>query len=656
MASLGTVGIDTGGTFTDLVAQGPKGLRTVKVASTPNDPATAVLTALARAGGLGERDRVHHGTTVATNTVLTRTGARVGIVATEGFSDALLVGRGHRTRLFALAPSRTAPLFSPRDVVSVPARRDERGRALRPLRASDVAAAVAALARRGVEAAAVVLLHATVCGDDEAEVARALASLGVPVSASHRVSSDAREVERGETTLLDAYVAPRLAAYLSRLARALPAGVLSVARCDGTRTSAKAAALAPVRTLLSGPAAGVAAVAALARRLRLPRALGFDVGGTSTDVAWVERGALAVTTDRTFEGFALGVPSLDVHAVGAGGGSVVDLDAGGALRVGPKSAGADPGPACYGRGGPFTLTDALLLLGRLPHALLRGEVPLSIDAPRREAARLARRAHLSVRALCEGVVAVAETATARAVRLASAAAGHDPRGAALVAFGGAGGLLAAAVADRLGLGHVVVPWSPGTFAAQGARIAPRGADASADVRGMEDARLRREARRLLSEAKAALRAQGEAAATGPGQAGVEVDARYAGQGGTVTLPWGPAWRAAFHAAHRARRGWADPAREVEAVTLRARALSAAGDLDLGEDARPARAAGPRVVGRTVPGLSGAVRHVERGDLSVGARVAGPACVVEPTGTTWVPPGFVTKPLPDGTLVVARGAS
>ncbi|MCC7139967.1 MAG: hydantoinase/oxoprolinase family protein [Planctomycetes bacterium] len=639
------LGVDSGGTFTDVVAPGPGGLVTAKVPSTPDDPGRAVLDGLARVGGAAAGGRVHHGTTVATNTVLTRTGARVGLVTSRGFADLLHVGRGHRLDLFALAPARTAPLVARDDVVELDARGGPRGDGRRAPPAAALAGAVRRLRARGVEAVAVVLLHATTDGALEDRVAAACRALGVPVAVSHRVSADGREVERAETTVLDAYVAPRLASYVARLAAALPPGALSIARSDGTRMTAAETVASPVRTLLSGPAAGVAAVHALARRLGVARALGFDVGGTSTDVAWVEGPALSVTTDRTLDGFAMSVPSLDVHSVGAGGGSVVRLDAGGALVVGPASAGAVPGPACYGRGGPATLTDALLLLGRVPAALADGAVALDLGAARRALAPLARRAGLSLRALCEGAVRVAEASTARAVRTASAAAGRDPRGASLVAFGGAGGCLAAAVASHLGLAEVVVPWSPGTFAAQGARIAPRGVDRSEAVVAHGEAALAARARALAAQARAALEDGGERAAS----VHVEVDARYEGQGTELAVRHGPRWRAAFHAAHGLRRGFLDEGRAVEAVRLRARALSTGGALEAGADAEAARRGATLRPAARVAGLAGAVAHHRREELPVGVELRGPACVVEATGTTFVPVGAVLVRARDGTL-------
>ncbi len=395
------LGVDTGGTFTDVVATTRSGLVARKVESDPTDPSRAVLAAVEAVGGLGAGDRVHHGTTVATNAVLTRTGARTALVTTAGFEDLLEVGRGARIALHELTPSRTPPLVARRDVFGLEERRAWDGRLLRRPTQGEVRRLAARVAASGVEAVAVCLLHAGARGEGEDAVARALSATGLPVHRSHQVAADPREVERAETTVLDAYVGPKMRAYVARLAAALPAGALSVLRSDGTRMAPADVDRQPLRTLLSGPAAGAAAALALARRAGFARALAFDVGGTSTDVTWIEGDALPVTTGLALGGFALGVPSLDVHSVGAGGGSVVRLDAGGALKVGPDSAGARPGPACYGRGGPFTLTDAHLLLGRLPPALLGGALALDADAARRAGERLSRAAGLPLRRLCE---------------------------------------------------------------------------------------------------------------------------------------------------------------------------------------------------------------------------------------------------------------
>jgi N-methylhydantoinase A len=642
------VGIDAGGTFTDAVTSGPGGLRSAKVPSTPDDPARAVLAALAAVGGLPARGSLRHGTTVATNALLTHTGAAVALVATRGFGDLLHIGRGHRDDLHAMAPSRTRPLVPASRCVEVDGRLGAHGESISSLTPASLAAARAALAASGARSIAVCLLHATARGAHEDRVARALAGLGLPVSVSHRLCADAREVERAETTVLDAYVGPRIRAYVAALAAALPQGALSVLRSDGARMPPAAADREPVRTLLSGPAGGAAAAHALARRLRIARALAFDVGGTSTDVTWIEGRVLPVTTTRRIGGFAMAVPSLDVHSVGAGGGSIVRLDAGGALRVGPESAGADPGPAAYGRGGPFTLTDAHLLLGRLPRALLGGTFPLGVVPARRAGMLLARRAGLSLRAVCEGAVAVAVATTARALRVASAAQGRDPRGASLVAFGGAGGLLAADVARSLGLLEVVVPWSPGTFAAQGARIAPRSLDVSrAVVPGSSAAAVARLARTLGADASAAFGRDGER----PAEVRVEADARYRGQSFEIPVAFGAGWERRFHVAHAARHGFRDDARPIEVVRLRARAVGATLPLRV---PTLAAARGGRARVRRRPGVAGRVGVVARDDLAAGAIVRGPAVVEEDGATTWVPAGAALRAAHDGTLRLREG--
>ena len=639
------VGIDTGGTFTDAVAEGPDGLRTWKVPSTPDDPARAIADAIAAGGGFPPDARLHHGTTVATNAVLTRSGARVGFVVTEGFRDLLRIGRGHRDDLHDLMPRRAAPLVADEDVFPLPERMTADGRSVRSPTSAEWARVARAVRASGVEAVAICLLHATASDRHERAAADALSKCGLPVHASATVGADPREVERAETTVLDAYVGPRVAAYVRRIAGALPTGRLSILKSDGTRMGPDEAIARPVRTLLSGPAAGASAALSLARRLGLARALSFDVGGTSTDVCWIEGDALPVTTGATLAGFALGVPSLDVLSVGAGGGSIVTLDAGGALRVGPESAGASPGPAAYGHDGPFTLSDAHLLLGRLPRALLDGTFVLDADAARRAGQRLAKRAGCSLRVLCEGSIRVAEATTARALRRASAALGRDPRGATLIAFGGAGGLLAARTAALSGLDGVAIPWSPGTFAAQGARLAPRATDATRMALGLRDPMLGSTARALAYTARRALAGAGERVAS----VLVEVDARLIGRTAEVTVAFDPSWRARAHAAFHARFGFDDPSAGVEAVRLRARAIGHAEPFGAGP--RPARRTRLGPPSSRLAGIAGAIPAWRRDELGAGTVVRGEALVLESGATTYVPRGGELRVLPDGTLML-----
>lgn len=639
------IGIDTGGTFTDVVCRDRGRRIATKVPSTPGDPALAVLRALEAAGGLPRDGRLHHGSTVGTNAVLTRGGARVCLVVTEGFEDVLAVGRGTRDDLHALAPSRTQPLAARVDCLGVRERIGASGEIVRKLTDREVARVARAVRRTGAQSVAICLLHAVREGGHERRLADGLRhafreqGLELSVHASAELSADGRESERAATAVLDAYVAPKMAAYIARIADALPPGALTVMRSDGGRMSAEEVRCAPVRTLLSGPAAGVAAAHALALRLGLDPALSFDVGGTSTDVAWLEGVEPEVQGELVVGAHRASVPSLALETVGAGGGSIVTIDAGGALRVGPDSAGADPGPACYGGGGPFTLTDAWLLLARLPDALLAGDFPLDRGASKAAGQPLARESGLSLLALARGAVRVAAATTARALRRASVSRGHDPRGAALVAFGGAGPVLAAETAEHLDLQTVVVPIDPGTFAAEGTLVAPLRFDASRAVTKADAASLKRLASALTREVRQRLEKQGASRV----RASVEVDARYAGQAFEVAVPFVASWRSRFHELHAGRYGFASAERPVEIVRMRVRGA--------GLERAPAR------VARTQSAARGRRRDAQggllRSALAPGDRVPGPGRIEERTCTTWVPAGWTARCAEGGELMLER---
>ena len=635
MRAMASVGIDTGGTFTDAVYEGPDGRRTAKVPSTPSAPAEGFLAALDAAGA--REARVRHGTTVGTNAVLTRGGARVVYVTTAGFEELPWLGRGTRDDLHALTPTRTAPLVAAS--VGVDERAGADGRAVRAPSEADIKRVVRSIAAKRPDAIAICLLHAVRFRKHERQLVRALRPLGVPVFASAASSADPREGERGATTVLDAYVAPAMRQYLAEVQAGLPRAMrsaLTIMRSDGGRMAVREVAASPVRTLLSGPAAGVAAAEDLARRHGVPRALSFDVGGTSTDVAWIEGGEAPVRASLRVGAHEASVPSVGIETVGAGGGSLVWLDPGGALRVGPKSAGADPGPACYGRGGPFALTDAWLLRGRIPEALLAGGFPLDRAAAERAAAKVAKAAGLSVRALCDGAIQVAAAATARALRLASVAHGHDPREAALVAFGGAGPVLAADTAARLGVRELWVPTSPGTFAAEGALRAPLRAD-DAEVIAGRRVTLGAVKRRLETRVRAALEREGARGIT----LSAELDAHYAGQAFTVAVPFGSRWETAFHRRHAARYGFATPGRDVEVVRMRVRGT--------GRDT----AARKQAIGKPPRARVVKTRAALRDELAIGARIHGPARIDEHSGTTWVPGGWQADVRADGSLRLRR---
>jgi N-methylhydantoinase A/oxoprolinase/acetone carboxylase beta subunit len=572
MTGAGRVGVDTGGTFTDIVSSGG---RVAKVLSTPSDPSDAVAGGVELVGGASV---VAHGTTVATNAVLERRGARVALVTNEGFADVIEIARQDRPSLYDPFADRPPPLVARGDRLEVRGRLAADGSELVPL---DVASLVSLASRlpAGAEAVAVCLLHADLEPSHERAVAAALRP-AFDVTCSHEVSPEFREYERTVTTVLNAYVRPVCRRYLSGLRGV--AEVVEVMTSAGGLLSLDDAAERPVALLLSGPAGGVAAGAAAAVAAGFPDAVTFDMGGTSTDVCLVVGGAPAPAAQRSVGGYPVRLPSLDIHTIGAGGGSIARVDAGGALVVGPASAGADPGPACYGRGGAAaTVTDADLVLGRIPaDAAFPGLGALSVDAARGALSRAGVPA--------AGVVAVVDEGMVQAVRAVTVERGVDPRGLALVAFGGAGPLHACALATALGMPAVVVPPRAGVLSAVGLVAARRQVDL---VRSWPTPPSWSEA--ALEDALVTLATEASRSLGGGAEVDVAVDCRYEGQSHELTVPD----VALFAEEHRRRNGYVREGARVEVVALRASARAGAGaapvPLPPSADRRPA--VGPAVL-------------------------------------------------------------
>ncbi|MCC7186403.1 MAG: hydantoinase/oxoprolinase family protein, partial [Acidobacteria bacterium] len=474
------LGIDTGGTFTDFVQLTAAGLVVHKQRSTPDDPSRAILEGIQRlTGGTGEADVVH-GSTVATNAVLERKGARVALVATRGFEDVLKIGRQTRPELYNVFVAPRPPLVEPHLTFGIAERLDAAGNVLESVVEDDIDQLARVLHDRKVEMVAVCLLHSYANPVHEQQVALLLRQSGLVVCTSHEVLPEYREFERWSTTVVNAYVTPLMERYLKTLEQALPRR-LSIMQSNGGCISAGAARAQAVRTVLSGPAGGVVGAKAVAEAAGLTRVIGFDMGGTSTDVSLID-GAIARTTDSRVGDFPVRLPVIDIHTVGAGGGSIAYLDTGGALRVGPRSAGATPGPGCYGVGEELTVTDANLLLGRLdPDYFLGGRMAIDRARTDRVAAALARQTGLSVPELSEGIVRVANANMERAIRVVSVERGHDPRQFALVAFGGAGGMHACEIAEQLQMATVMVPRYAGVLSAFGMLVADVTKDYSASV-------------------------------------------------------------------------------------------------------------------------------------------------------------------------------
>jgi N-methylhydantoinase A len=429
------VGIDTGGTFTDLVAIVGDELRVYKLPSTPHDPAEAVVRGLAALLHDTPPGIVTYSSTVATNTLLEGKGARVALVTDRGFEDLIEIGRQNRAELYALAPSRPAPLVPRKLRFGVGGRTFFDGTVASPLTPDELTRIGATIAASGAEAVAVALLHSYANPASEQALAAVLAPLGLPLSISHRILPEYREYERLSTTVVNAYVAPRMVSHLRNLATRLASAGLRVMQSNGAAIGIPLACAEPVRTILSGPAAGVVGAAELVAAMGVDRFITFDMGGTSTDVALFDRRAQLRSLSHPV-GYAVRTPVIDIHTVGAGGGSLAALDAGGSLKVGPESAGADPGPACYGRGIEPTVTDADLVAGQLiAENFLGGRMTLDAGRATRAIRKLATAMKTDVATAARGVIRVVNANMERAIRVITVERGFDPRDFALLAFG-----------------------------------------------------------------------------------------------------------------------------------------------------------------------------------------------------------------------------
>jgi N-methylhydantoinase A len=672
------VGIDVGGTFTDVTAIDEAGaVRVAKVPSQPRDEAAAVLAGLA-ALGIDPRAvrRLVHGTTVGTNAILERRGARVALVTTAGFRDLLEIGRTKRN-----IPALFVPTFvRPRPVVprslrfEVIERLGPDGSVLTPVDETSLVQAMEALSATRPEAVAVCLLHAYANGAHERAVAEALRGRfpGVPVCTSAEVVPEYREFERFSTTVLNAYLQPLLDRYLGNLEKRLlesgyAYGVLTVGSSGGVMTVDTARRL-PIKTIFSGPAGGVSQACFTAARAGLGDLITYDMGGTSTDVCLVRDGRPSTTTDNLIGAFPVKVPQIDLRAVGAGGGSIAWLDVDGSLRVGPQSAGARPGPAAYGLGGTApTVTDANVVLGRMGTDRPLGGAIRVAPAPARAAVAAlgAALGGLTPEATAEGIVRIAVARMTSSIREISIERGHDPRDFTLLAFGGAGPMHAIPIAEELGIPRVVVPPHPGNFSALGLlAVDVKHDDVRTRVHALADAAAVIAALVAEMEAVAATRLEADGFPPAARRLERSLDLRYAGQAFelNVPLPPGPpapaALAADFHARHLATYGHSDPGGVVELVNVRLAAYGVGPEGGIAALARPATGAAPapatlepRAVWFGGRSLATPVHVRER--LDPGARVEGPAIVEESGATTVVFPGWRAAVDPWGNLRLER---
>ena len=661
------VGVDTGGTFTDFVFEAGGKLRVFKLASTPHDPSAAInegLKLIASETGMRlSHLEVVHGTTVGTNALLQRRGARTALVTTKGFEDVLAIGRQARPELYNLNAVRPPPLIPDELRFGIKERVAASGEVIEPLDKTDVAALLEKLRAARVESIAICLLFSFVSPEHEERIANALASLNFPLTISHLILPEYREYERTSTVAINAYLQPLMGAYLNRLGASTRR--LRVMQSSGGSISAGMAAKEPVRTILSGPAGGIVGATRAAEAAGFQNIITFDMGGTSTDVALCDGAGLRLTNEANVAGLPVAVPMMDIHTVGAGGGSLARVDEGGSMRVGPESAGAQPGPACYGRSMLPTVTDAHVVLGHFPNAaLLGGEFKLeekrSREALHELAADMSAAAHRKVSAIeaAQGVLEVVNMNMERALAHVSVERGHDPREFALIPFGGAGGLHAVDLARGLRIPRVILPGHPGALSAIGIVASDVVKDQSRTVmlevnRGA-GRKLRNVFHEMARQARATLRREGFADSRQHHEQSLAM--RYLGQSFELEIKNTRGDLAAtFHRAHRARYGYAQERNVVEVVSARLRSLGLVRKLRAGRSKAevPKGFARPHGYLESYFGgkrLRAAVYHRER--LPAGSGLRAPCIVAEYSATTLIPDGAKAELDEFGNVIIA----
>lgn len=654
------IGVDTGGTFTDFVYQSDGRFQVYKCLSTPDRPSDAVIDGLMRIGREGAV-RVFHGSTVATNAILEGKGARTALVTNQGFEDIIEIGRQNRTELYRFTHAKARPLVPSHHRFGISCRVDCHGRIVTEMVEDDLDALVRQIVGSQCQSVAVCLLFSFLNPDHEVRVGSALERLGVPVSLSHEVSGEFREFERMATTMVNAYVAPKMTAYIQRLSGHVGSGNLRIMQSNGGSITAETAMNRPVNTVLSGPAGGVVGAYYTAGQAGIDKLITFDMGGTSTDVALMD-GSLPVAYESRVGGLPIRVPMMDIHTVGAGGGSIARIDEGGAMKVGPESAGADPGPACYGKGEHMTVTDANLVLGRLlPDYFLGGTMKLNANRARQCLDALSGPVSLSRQEAAAGILEVANTAMAGAIRVISVEKGHDPKNYTLFSFGGAGGMHALFLARMLGIPQVMIPRHPGILSALGMLVSDVRKDYARTVMLTQDANVMDIP--MLSSLFEPLcgQAREELANEGISEDHMVIvpylDMRYKGQAYELTVPFDETGLKRFHDAHLKRYGYAVADRPVEIVNLR---VQARGVMEKTVPETLAKAQSTDI-NHAVIGLSAAIFDhrewttsiVNREKLAWGHAVTGPAIVVEYSSTTVIPPGFTARVDRYGNLLCRR---
>lgn len=651
------LGVDTGGTFTDFVYSDGSSLKIHKVLSTPHSPEAAIMQGIEEMGLDTHGLRVVHGSTVATNAVLEGKGVRCAYVTNRGFADVLTIGRQARKELYNLQIKPQQPPVPEELCLETGGRLAASGRLLEPLTDDDLDLLVKQVADLKPDAVAVNLLFSFLDASLEQRIAERMPD-DLFVSCSSGVLNEYREYERGMATWLNAYVGPLMDGYLGRLQSGLSDSSVSVMQSHGGTIPASKAASQSVQLLLSGPAGGLVGAKYQAGRSGIDRLMTFDMGGTSTDVALID-GDIRLSNESEIAGYPVAVPMVDMHTIGAGGGSIAWIDEGGMLQVGPKSAGASPGPACYGQGGVQpAVTDANCVLGRLPaDVALGGNMSVDVNKAREAVKSVADPLGLSIEEAAQGIIAIANEHMAQALRVISVQQGHDPADYTLMSFGGAGGLHVCALAEQLQMSQALVPKMGGVLSALGMMVAPLARQTSRTwihpLKEVNKEVNKEELALILSELESDVRSQLEDEGAVDVKIQQTLELRYIGQSTTLAVDWADDLNeveSGFHQAHKELYGHSLEM-EVELVTLRVRAESAAEnvelpDCEIKEEAMP-------VASVSVVAEQDAVSVYDRDVLALGQRIEGPAIVVEAVSTTWIASGWVAENDQAGNLLLTK---
>ncbi len=638
------IGVDTGGTFTDFIVKCFDSVQVFKVLSTPENPAKAVMEGLNKSGWKAvDRGRVVHGSTVATNAILERKGAKTAFITNKGFEDILDIGRQNRKDLYNLTFSETRHLVGEGCAFGIDCRVNKDGESIADINLEEAGAVLEVLKKEMIDSVAVCFLFSFLNPEHEVFMKKKIESAGIAVSASHEVLAEFREFERASTTVINAYVYLRMDGYIDEIAEYTGKDRLSVMQSNGGCISAIAATREPVRTVLSGPAGGVAGALEIGRVAGFDRLITFDMGGTSTDVSIIN-GSLSISTEAEIAGLPIGIPMIDIQTVGAGGGSIASMDSGGSLRVGPESAGADPGPVCYGKGKRLTVTDANLYLGRLvANRFLGGGMQLEAGRLDRFFEDLSNQAGLEPVELAEGILDIANTVMERAIRSISVEKGHDPGDFTLFSFGGAGGMHAVFLARLLNIPRILIPRNPGVLSAMGMIMTDALKDYSRTVMlpGAEVSF------GLLTEMFTGMEKSAIEDLALEGFEGKAVviekffDMRYAGQSFEILVPCGADFVSNFHGLHQDLYGRSFSGKEVEVVNLRLRARGVRERHEIERIAqggeKPHFSAMTGEAKAVFSGRSLATNVYNRESLLFGNLIYGPAIITEYSSTIVLPP-------------------